>query len=174
MIVIAGDSYSDMHRKSCNVVRFNPESISWVRMLSEVYDVTCVARRGSSNRDILKQVYNAPEHSFLIVNMSHPLRTSQFLPTQDLKIESRLNKDIASYFSKKNRTLCWTPFVGYESIKGVVFKPLYKCNEMYYPKLFKQVTSHHLTSEGNEILFTWMKERINELDESLCKNARRT
>jgi hypothetical protein len=171
MIVIAGDSYSDMHRKSCNVVRFNPESISWVRMLSEVYDVTCVAHSGASNRDIIKQVYNAPESSLLIVNMSHPHRQSRFLSPYKKKVEIRLNRDIAAYFGKKNRTFCWTPFMGYESIKGVVFKPLYKWNEMYYPKLFKQVTSHHLTREGNEILFTWMKERINELDESLCKNA---
>jgi len=161
MILIAGDSYSDASdNNSC--CRGSVERYSWVDRLSEDFEIRCVGQVGASNYDIVRQVSRERGYSLLVVNLSHPERVSTYPPHPKVEDESDLNFKIAAQFAQRANTICWTPFAGYESIPGILYQPLTEHNELYTESVEYECTKHHFTREGNDIMYRWMKERLNE------------
>lgn len=159
MILIAGDSFSDAS-DNCSCYEGSIGRHSWVDRLSEQFEITALGQVGASNYDIVKQFWRARGWTFLVVNLTHPLRTSSYLPPPKCKDGLELNMKIADYFAQKPNTICWTPFVGYESISGVHYQPLKRFNEMYNYKAAFSCTNHHFTQEGNDMFYRWIKDQI--------------
>lgn len=161
VILIAGDSFSDASTAcSCNAGSIGRHS--WIDKLSEEFEIESVGQVGASNYDIAKQIKRSRNYRLLIVNLSHPHRTSTYLPHPRVKDEHALNLKIARSLAQRDSTICWTPFVGYESIPEVLYQPVAKHNEMYTPSVEQQCTNHHFNREGNDILYSWIKDRLND------------
>jgi hypothetical protein len=158
-LLIAGDSFSDAS-DACSCDERSVHRYSWVDLLQQDYKIQCVGQVGASNYDIVKQVWRARGWTFLVVNLSHPLRASSYVPPPKRKDGLKLNMKIAAYFAQKPNTICWTPFVGYESISGVHYQPLKRFNEMYNYKAAFSCTNHHFTQEGNDMFYRWIKDQI--------------
>ena len=161
MILVAGDSFSDAS-DNCSCFEGSIGRYSWVDLLQQYYKVQCVGQVGASNYDIAKQVWRAKRWTFLVVNLTHPLRTATYVPPPKCEDGLKLNMKIAAHFAQRPNTLCWTPFVGYESISGVHYQPLEQFNEMYNYKAAYSCTNHHFTQEGNSMIYKWIKDQIEQ------------
>jgi len=157
VILIAGDSFSDAN-SSLTCARASVGNASWVRMLAREYSVQCVALLGSSNYDIARQIWKQP--GLKIVNLSHPHRLTRHHAPPDFD-GYELNMLIAQKISQMSDTICWTPFVGYEHL-NIASPDLDNYNEYYSDEAKSRCTCHHLTQEGNERLYSWIKEKIDD------------
>ena len=162
MILIAGDSYSDSRYETRTCHNGNGEPVSWVNLLSQDYEVRCVAQSGSSNYDIVSQVMRSSGYKLLIVNVTSIARSARWRPYRSRESEDSSNIKIAQGLAKRPKTLCWTPFPGYEDIDEIHYLPLAKHNELYNEEVKSRCTQHHLDRVGNELLYSWMKDRLND------------
>ena len=162
MILIAGDSYSDSRYETRTCHCGNGDPVSWVNLLSRDYTVECVAKSGSSNYDIVSQVMRSAEYDYLIVNVTSLARSARWSSFRHRESEDVSNFKIAQSLAKRSNTLCWTPYPGYEKIDEIHYIPLARHNELYNEKVKSCCTQHHLDRESNYLLYSWMKERLNE------------
>ena len=162
MILVAGDSYSDSCYETQTCHDGNGDPVSWVNLLSRDYAIKCVAQSGSSNYDIVSQVKRSSGYDYLIVNVTSLARLARWRSFRSRESEDLSNFKIAQGLAKRYNTLCWTPYPGYEEVSGIHYLPLAKHNELYNDDVKTICTQHHLDRVGNELLYSWMKERLNE------------
>ena len=173
-IAICGDSYSAVNSSSTCYPEI-VESYSWIHDLQERYSVECYAESGRSNFDILKQVKRCDE-PIIITNVTSLHRTTFSMTLRSVDISKQ---DLVNYNLKYARLIaqlsdiCWTPFVGYETIPEIQYLPFERENEMYNERLGSELTKHHLTRQGNEMLRDEMLYQIEKIRRTNVKATKR-
>lgn len=167
-IAICGDSYSAVNDLyTCSYDPPFTESYSWIHELQKQYSVTCYAKSGSSNLDIVYQIKRAAKHDLLIVNLSHIIRLSLYTnvkkaPKIDEQSIIKRNIELAEWIAKRPHSLCWSPFPGYETIPSVHTKYFERENEYFNKNLQGKLTKHHMTEKGNQLMAEWALEQIEK------------
>ena len=162
-IIIAGDSYSDWSRQSCTQGGLEDDSTSWVALLSDHYNIECLAYQGCANWDILRQVRPwLSSDQLKLVNFSALARWSPLIQpikqlTKDEIIEQQ--RKMAYWLAEQPNTLCWTPFPGYDHPK-IHCLPFERENELYSERAQQRCTHHHFTRRGNELMYEWALDQI--------------
>lgn len=165
-IVICGDSFSAVNDLvTCNQ-KFD-ETYSWIHELQKLYNITCYAKSGASNLDIVNQIKRATEYDLLLVNLTHLQRLALLFsyktaPTIKEELIVQRNLELANWVANRPRSICWTPFTGYESIKSVHTKHFERENEYFNDSLSAPLTKHHMTEEGNKMLAEWAINQIEK------------
>lgn len=167
-IAICGDSYSAVNDLyTCNYDPPFTESYSWIHELQKRYDVTCYAKSGSSNLDVVMQIKRAAEYDLLIVNLTHIIRLSLIMnvkkaPEVDERSVVKRNLELAEWIAKRPHSICWSPFPGYEKIPSVYTMYFERENELYNKNLQGLLTKHHMTHRGNQLMAEWILDQIEK------------
>lgn len=165
-VYICGDSFSAVNDSvTCNHPLDDVEAYSWVHELQKRYSVTCYARSGASNFDIINQIKRLKTYDLLITNLTQIKRLAlhvrmENLPNVDLLTVARRNIELGKWISKRPNSICWTPFTGYEAIKTIHTMYFERENEYFNKQLSAPVTKHHMTEKGNQLLAEWMIDQI--------------